>query len=108
MKSAAQGIGEFERSDSDSETAGEVAKERAGENAGAIEEKEEESGNDRLRQSALEKLEKASEDSVFGQVSQSHRRYSEIKLNAFDWISRRVMLYKACEFHILLSNLSRV
>ncbi|XP_042413143.1 uncharacterized protein LOC122002139 [Zingiber officinale] len=66
MKSATQGIGEVEGPDSDSETAGEVAKERAGENAGATKEKEE-SENARLRQSALEKLEKASEDSVFGQ-----------------------------------------
>lgn len=108
MKSAAHGIGESEGADSDSETTGEVAKERAVENAEATEEKEEESENARLRQSALEKLEKASEDSVFGQVSQSYRRYREMISNAFDWILCWMMLYRSCEFHIFLSNLFRV
>lgn len=45
---------------------GEPSKEKVGDSA---EESESEDDNDKLRKSALEKLEKASEDSVFGQAS---------------------------------------
>ncbi|RWV79142.1 hypothetical protein GW17_00059776 [Ensete ventricosum] len=66
VKNAAKGITELEIPDSDSESADEVAKK--GPEGGEVEEKEEEeSEEDRLRKSALDKLEKASEDSLFGQ-----------------------------------------
>ncbi|XP_065003947.1 uncharacterized protein LOC135636240 [Musa acuminata AAA Group] len=66
VKNAAKGITELEIADSDSESADEVAKK--GPEGGEVEEKEEEeSEEDRLRKSALDKLEKASEDSLFGQ-----------------------------------------
>ncbi|WOK92231.1 hypothetical protein Cni_G00922 [Canna indica] len=64
MKSAANGITELENVDPDSESADEVAKEREG---GEEEKEVEESKDDLLRKSALDKLENAGEDSFFGQ-----------------------------------------
>ncbi|CAL9072838.1 unnamed protein product [Musa acuminata var. zebrina] len=65
VKNATKGITDLEIAGSDSETTDEVSKDsRGGEEE---EEEEEEHVHDRLRKSALDKLEKASEDSLFGQ-----------------------------------------
>ncbi|RRT66170.1 hypothetical protein B296_00039297 [Ensete ventricosum] len=70
VKNAAKGITELEIPDSDSESADEVAK-KAPEGGEVEEKEEEESEEDRLRKSALDKLEKASEDSLFGQTGRT-------------------------------------